>query len=57
MSESLTPLERSVLDHLDTDALVEDLAALVRIPSVGGTDAEVEVQEHVATVLRALDAG
>ena len=29
---------------------------LVRIPSMGGTDAEVEVQEHAAAMLRDLDA-
>ena len=28
---------------------------MVRIPSVGGTDAEVDVQEHMAEVLRGLD--
>ena len=56
MSDSLSALERSVLDRLDTDGLVEDLAALVRIPSIGGTDAEVEVQEHVASVLADLGA-
>jgi acetylornithine deacetylase len=51
----LTDLERSVLDRLDEDALVESLIELVRIPSVGGTDAEIEVQEHAAETLRGLD--
>ncbi len=55
MSDALSPLERSVLDHLDADVLVESLVELVRIPSVGGSDAEIEVQEHVAQVLRDLD--
>jgi len=56
MSEQqLTGFEASVLEHLDEEALVESLGALVRIPSVGGTDAEVEVQEHVADLLRELD--
>ncbi len=55
MSDSLSALERSVLGHLDEEALVESLVELVRIPSVGGSDAEVEVQEHVASVLRELD--
>ncbi len=53
---SLTGAERAVLDHLDEDALVESLVELVRIPSVGGSDAEVEVQEHVAEHLRELGA-
>ena len=53
MSEQpLTGFEASVLEQLDEDALVESLADLVRIPSVGGTDAEVEVQEHFAGLLR-----
>lgn len=57
MSEpTLTPAERAVLDHLDEDALVESLVSLVRVPSVGGSDAEVEVQEQVAATLRELDA-
>ena len=56
MSESLSPLERSVLGQLDEEALVESLVELVRIPSMGGSDAEVEVQEHVAATLRDLDA-
>ncbi|MGA9747134.1 MAG: ArgE/DapE family deacylase, partial [Nocardioides sp.] len=42
-------------DHLDADVLVESLVELVRIPSVGGSDAEIEVQEHVAQALRDLD--
>lgn len=53
-SAPLTPGERAVLDHLDEDALVEELVALVRIPSVGGSDAEIEVQEHMAARLREL---
>ncbi len=56
MSEQpLTRFEASVLEQLDEDALVESLIELVRIPSVGGSDAEVEVQEHMAEVLRGLD--
>jgi acetylornithine deacetylase len=53
--QPLTDLEREVLDALDEDALVESLIDLVRIPSVGGSAEEVEVQEHTAEVLRALD--
>ncbi|MDX6300692.1 MAG: acetylornithine deacetylase [Nocardioidaceae bacterium] len=55
-SEQLSAPERSVLGHLDEAALVESLAQLVRIPSLGGTDAEVEVQEAAAGMLRDLDA-
>ena len=51
----LTHAERSVLEHLDEHALVESLMELVRIPSMGGTDAEVEVQEVAAGMLRDLD--
>ncbi len=54
-ADELTPAERSVLDHLDEHALVESLMELVRIPSMGGTDAEIEVQEHAAAMLRDLD--
>jgi acetylornithine deacetylase len=55
-TDVLTAGERRVLDHLDAAALVESLAALVRVPSVGGTDAEVEVQELAAETLRELGA-
>lgn len=46
-----TDRETAVLDHLDEDALVEDLAALVRTPSIGGTEAEVDVQDLAAEIL------
>jgi hypothetical protein len=52
----LTAGERSVLGHLDESALVASLAQLVRIPSVGGSDAEVEVQEVAAGMLDDLGA-
>ena len=52
--DELTAAERSVLGHLDEHALVESLMELVRIPSMGGTDAEVEVQEVAAGMLRDL---
>ncbi|MGA8211522.1 MAG: ArgE/DapE family deacylase [Nocardioidaceae bacterium] len=52
---SLTRAERAVLDHLDETALTESLMELVRIPSTGGSDAEIEVQEVAATMLRDLD--
>jgi acetylornithine deacetylase len=52
----LTPAERAVLDQVDEGALTETLMELVRIPSVGGSDAELEVQEVAAGLLRDLDA-
>lgn len=51
----LTPTEERVLDHLDEAALVDRLATLVRVPSVSGTPAEVEVVELAAGMLS--DAG
>ena len=54
-AEETTPAERAVLDQLDEAALVESLMELVRIPSMGGTDAEIEVQEVAATMLRDLE--
>lgn len=56
MSDDVTPTERAVLDHLDEAALVETLTALVRVPSVGGSEAEVEVQDLAARMLRELGA-
>jgi len=53
--DELTPAERSVLEHLDEQALVDSLMELVRIPSMGGSDEEVEVQELAAGMLRDLD--
>jgi acetylornithine deacetylase len=50
-----TSFESAVLRHLDEEALVEDLATLVRIPSVGGSEAEVEVQDVCAEILREQD--
>jgi acetylornithine deacetylase len=55
-ADETSPAERAVLDHLDEHALVESLMELVRIPSMGGTDEEIEVQELAATMLRDLDA-
>ncbi len=51
-----TELESAVLDHLDEDRLVEDLATLVRLPSVAGSEAEVEVQDTCAEILREVAA-
>jgi acetylornithine deacetylase len=55
-SRARTDLESAVLEHLDQDALVEDLATLVRMPSVAGSDAEVEVQNACAEILAGQDA-
>ncbi|MGI9155598.1 MAG: ArgE/DapE family deacylase [Marmoricola sp.] len=54
-SVQLTDTERRVLGHLDESALVERLATLVRVPSVSGSPAEVEVVELAAGMLS--DAG
>jgi acetylornithine deacetylase len=48
-----TDFERAVLDHLDEEALVETLGSLVRVPSVAGSDAECDIQELCADILRA----
>jgi acetylornithine deacetylase len=52
----LSALERRVLGHLEEGALAGSLTELVRIPSIGGSDAETEVQEVAARLLRDLDA-
>ena len=49
---SVSEFESTVLANLDEAALVENLAALVRVPSVGGSDAECDVQELCAQLLR-----
>lgn len=51
-----TEIETAVLGHFDEDALVEDLATLVRIPSVGGSVAEVDVQDVAAEIMRSQGA-
>jgi acetylornithine deacetylase len=51
-SHGRTDFESFVLDHLDEDALVEDLGELVRLASVAGSEAEVEVQDMCAEILR-----
>jgi acetylornithine deacetylase len=50
MSGNVSSFEAEVLRSLDEAALVDTLAALVRVPSVGGSDAECEVQ-HLAADL------
>ncbi|MFP5336316.1 MAG: ArgE/DapE family deacylase [Actinomycetes bacterium] len=56
MEGTLTPAEAAVLDAVDPAELVEDLRAAVAVPSVGGTDAEVEVQAWAAHRLRSAGA-
>lgn len=51
-TDALSEFEAAVLKHLDEDALVDTLAQLVRVPSVAGSDAEVEVQDLCADMLR-----
>lgn len=46
--------ETSLLDAIDEQAIVDDLAALVAIPSVDGSDAEPEAQDWCADRLRCL---
>ena len=48
--------EAAALDAVDGEELVEDLRALVAVPSVGGTDAECEVQAWAAGRLAGLGA-
>jgi acetylornithine deacetylase len=50
----LSSLERRVVDAVDPDAIVGDLRALVAIPSVGGSIAEIAVQRWCAKRLAAL---
>ncbi|MDF2094168.1 ArgE/DapE family deacylase [Knoellia sp. 3-2P3] len=53
-SAHLTATERAVLDAIDEQGLLADLAALVAIPSTGGSPAEAEAQEWCARRLRGL---
>lgn len=54
-SAGLTDDERRALDALDVPGIVADLCELVALPTVGGTDAESEVQHLLADRARALD--
>ncbi len=49
---TLSDFESAVLEDLDEKALVHTLTQLVRIPSVGGSEAENEVQDLCAELLR-----
>ena len=52
---ALTDVERMVVDAIDIDGVLADLAALVAMPSVGGSDAEVAIQQWCAE--RLADSG
>src|SRR3954454_22952405 len=51
----LTAAEVRVLDAVDEEWVVDRLCRLIAIPSVDGTDAEIEVQHVLADWLRELD--
>jgi acetylornithine deacetylase len=51
---ALSVEEQAVLDAVDEPGLLRDLAALVAIPSVGGTDAEAAAQDWCASRLAGL---
>jgi acetylornithine deacetylase len=50
----LSRAERRVLDALDEQTLVDDLVAMIRVPSVTGSDAESDLQHWHAERLRTL---
>ena len=50
----LTGVERRALDAIDQSAMVAELAELVAIPSITGTDAEADAQAWVARRLDGL---
>lgn len=52
----LTPTELSVIEAVDADSIVADLADLVAIPSVGGSAGEAAVQQWCADRLTGLGA-
>ncbi|MEO7270307.1 MAG: ArgE/DapE family deacylase [Knoellia sp.] len=51
----LTASERAALGAVDPSAIVRDLAALIAIPSVGGTSEESEIQHQLARAVSDLD--
>ncbi|WP_242504079.1 ArgE/DapE family deacylase [Promicromonospora panici] len=50
----LTRAEAAVLDAIDEHALVEELVAMIRLPSLTGSDAESELQQWHASQLATL---
>jgi acetylornithine deacetylase len=55
MTSELTPLERRALDAIDPRATFGLLLELLRVPSISGSEGEVEVQHLLAHRLRELD--
>lgn len=53
---TLSPTERRVVEAVDADAIVADLATMVAIPSIGGSAGEVAVQRWCGNRLAALGA-
>lgn len=51
----LNTSEREALECIDTEATVNLLLDLLRIPSIGGSDAEIEIQQVLAERMAALD--
>jgi acetylornithine deacetylase len=56
MQSDLSDLEASALDAVDVPALIDLLRELIRIPSVGGSPAESEIQHRLAGILERLGA-
>ena len=50
----MNAIEQAVLDKLDFDGLLQALDRLVQIPSLGGSVAEVRVQEETAVLMQSL---
>jgi len=50
----LTDAERRVVDAVDEQALIDEVVALIRVPSITGTDAESELQHRHAGQLAEL---
>src|SRR3954454_16870221 len=48
---TLSTAESPPLDAVDSDAIVSDLLELLAVPSVGGADAEADIQQVLATRL------
>jgi acetylornithine deacetylase len=46
--QALTPAERTLLNGVDTTAVIGAVQHLVAIPSIGGSEAEIDIQRHIA---------
>src|SRR3954467_3954439 len=51
---TLSPAESRALDAVDRDAIVADLLELLAVPSVGGSDAEADIQQGLSRRLDGL---